>query len=261
MPNHVRNIIVIEADKAKISEILDAIKNDEKGIGSIDFNKLIPMPESLDIECSSNTRKGLEIFKKFNDKAKNLIKMIDTIPNSKKFIFAANAKKEIAKEIKSMSEEDKKLFCLGNQAYENIQNYGAPTWYEWSVEHWGTKWNAYDFDYDKDKTIYFNTAWSAPHNILQALSEKYPEVQLEHSWADEDIGYNVGERTYQGGERIYENIPLGGSKEAFDMAFSIRECSPEDYGLTLNSAGTEYIDEESETQDLMPSSEDEEFEM
>ena len=62
MPNHVRNIIVIETDKEKITEILDAIKNDEKGIGSIDFNKLIPMPETLNIECGSSTRKGLEMF-------------------------------------------------------------------------------------------------------------------------------------------------------------------------------------------------------
>ena len=66
---------------------------------------------------------------------------------------------------------------------------------------------------------------------------------------------------YQGGETAYENIPAGGSKEAMDMAFSIRECSPEDYGLVLNSSGTEYIDAESETQALLPASEDEEFEM
>ena len=96
---------------------------------------------------------------------------------------------------------------------------------------------------------------------MQTISEKYPEVRLEHSWADEDIGYNVGERTYQGGEITYENIPAGGSKEAMDMAFSVRECSPEDYGLVLNNSGTEYIDEERETQGLLPASEDEEFEM
>ena len=176
-------------------------------------------------------------------------------------MFAVKAKKELEKEINGMPEEDKKLFDLGKQAFENIRNYGAPTWYEWSINNWDTKWNAYDFDYDKDKTIYFNTAWSAPHSILQTLSEKYPDVRLEHSWADEDIGYNVGERIYQGGEAAYENIPAGGSKEAMDMAFSVRECLPEDYGLVLNSSGTEYIDAESETQALLPASEDEEFEM
>ena len=261
MPNHVRNIIVIEADKAKITEILDAIKNDEEGIGSIDFNKLIPMPETLNIECGSSTLKGLEMFSDMRGKYEKLMQILNTTPDSEKFMFAVKLKKKLEKEIKDMSEEDRKLFDLGKRAFENIQNYGAPTWYEWSVDNWGTKWNAYDFDYDKDKTIYFNTAWSAPHNILQALSEKYPEVQLEHSWADEDIGYNVGERIYQGGETAYENIPAGGSKEAMDMAFSVRECSPEDYGLVLNSAGTEFIEAESETQALLPSSEDEEFEM
>lgn len=261
MPNHVRNIIVIEADKAKITEILDAIKNDEKGIGSIDFNKLIPMPEALNIECGSNTRKGFEMFSDMRERYEKLMQILNTTPDSEKFMFAVKSKKEIEKEIKDMSEEDRKLFDLGKRAFENIQNYGAPTWYEWSLNNWDTKWNAYDFDYDRDKTIYFNTAWSAPHNILQALSEKYPEVRLEHSWADEDIGYNVGERIYRGGEITYENIPMGGSKEAMDMAFFVKECSPEDYGFILNSAGTEYIDAESETQASLLSSEDEEFEM
>ena len=261
MPNHVRNIIVIEAEKEKITEILNAIKNDEKGIGSIDFNKLIPMPESLNIECGSNTRKGFEMFSDMRGKYEKLMQILNTTPDSEKFMFAVKLKKKLEKEIKDMSEEDRKLFDLGKRAFENIQNYDAPTWYEWSVDNWGTKWNAYDFDYDKDKTIYFNTAWSAPHNILQALSEKYPEVRLEHSWADEDVGYNVGECTYQGGEVTSENIPAGGSKEAMDMAFSVRECSPEDYGLMLNSAGTEFIEAESDTRALLPSSEDEEFEM
>ena len=261
MPNHVRNIIVIEADKAKITEILDAIKNDEKGIGSIDFNKLIPMPESLNIECGSDTQKGYEMFSNMREKYAKLMNILKTAPDSENFMFAVKAKKDLEKEINSMSEEDRKLFDLGKQAFENIQNYGTPTWYEWSIDNWDTKWNAYDFDYDKDKTIYFNTAWSAPHSILKALSEKYPEVQLEHSWADEDIGYNVGERTYQDGEITYENIPTGGSKEAMDMAFSVRECSPEDYGLALNGSGTEYIEAKSETQALLPANEDEEFEM
>ena len=50
MPNHVTNRLTIHAEGKRLEEILDAIKSDEAGRGSIDFNKLIPMPESLNIE-------------------------------------------------------------------------------------------------------------------------------------------------------------------------------------------------------------------
>ena len=47
MPNHVTNRITIIADKQRTQEILGFIKNDERGLGSIDFNKIIPMPDNI----------------------------------------------------------------------------------------------------------------------------------------------------------------------------------------------------------------------
>ena len=116
------------------------------------------MPETLNIECGSSTRKGLEMFSDMREKYEKLMHILKTTPDSEKFMFAVKAKKELEKEINGMPEEDKKLFDLGKQAFENIRNYGAPTWYEWSINNWDTKWNAYDFDYDKDKTIYAITS-------------------------------------------------------------------------------------------------------
>ena len=46
MPNHVINILNIDGDKDKVAKMLSEIQNDEYGIGSIDFEKIIPMPES-----------------------------------------------------------------------------------------------------------------------------------------------------------------------------------------------------------------------
>lgn len=50
MPNHVTNIIEItdgNLTKDRITEILESIKCDDAGIGTIDFNKLIPMPDYI----------------------------------------------------------------------------------------------------------------------------------------------------------------------------------------------------------------------
>ena len=33
-----------------------------KGIGTIDFNKITPMPENLNIECGSNTDDGINLY-------------------------------------------------------------------------------------------------------------------------------------------------------------------------------------------------------
>lgn len=47
MPNHVTNILRVSSDSQKVRAMFEAIKNDEIGLGSIDFNKVIPMPEHI----------------------------------------------------------------------------------------------------------------------------------------------------------------------------------------------------------------------
>ena len=46
MPNHITNILKFKGDSEQVHTMLDKIKSDELGFGSIDFNKIIPMPEA-----------------------------------------------------------------------------------------------------------------------------------------------------------------------------------------------------------------------
>lgn len=54
------------------------------------------------------------------------------------------------------------------------------------IEKWGTKWNLddetdfEDHDGGKEGTIVyiFQTAWSPPNNVLQALAEVFPELEM-----------------------------------------------------------------------------------
>ncbi len=65
MPNHITNIITIDGvSKERLSEILAAIRSDEVEIqqNSIDFNKVIPMPEELKVESSSRSNGVAPIF-------------------------------------------------------------------------------------------------------------------------------------------------------------------------------------------------------
>ena len=48
MPNDITNRLAVQGvSDERVKEILEAIKNDEVGTGSIDFNKIIPMPDHI----------------------------------------------------------------------------------------------------------------------------------------------------------------------------------------------------------------------
>lgn len=83
----------------------------------------------------------------------------------------------------------------GNLGEEERRLYGKNNWYDWSIVHWGTKWNAYSSSLDKENdAIYFDTAWSSPIPVLDALATLCYEHQVSFNgmWADEDRGYNIG---------------------------------------------------------------------
>lgn len=140
MPNHVVNHISLQGDPVKIREMLEAIQSDEAGIGSVDFNKIIPMPESLGIEAGSQTDRGLKAYRDFIEAytfgrpADDAVKALESIPAESEGAFLCQ-RTDIRRD----------EWELGRSAWNNIRQYGAPTWYEWCVRNWGTKWNAYGY--------------------------------------------------------------------------------------------------------------------
>lgn len=164
MPNHITNIVAVSGDERRIQAMLKEIQTDEYGLGSVDFNKIIPMPDDVDS-------------------------------------------------------------------------------HNWSIANWGTKWNSYGYTSDtrfKDGKLTFLTAWSAPHPILEKLSEIYPDIKFEHEWADEDIGMNCGRYVYYDGERTEEYYPES-SRERIEFAARVMDSEPVDWGLFLNSSETDYV--------------------
>lgn len=193
MPNHIQNRVTFECSEERLAEILSAIAKDDveaengrSGPGTIDFEKIIPMPEN--------------IFR-------------------------------------------------GNLGQKERELYGSDNWYDWSISHWGTKWNSYS-NYSEGHTISFQTAWSAPHPVLERLAEMFPDVTITHKWADEDIGMNCGEHEYADGVRVSEYYPEG-DVESLDFACAVWDYAPEEIGLTLNSDGTRYINTDYDDYELI----------
>ena len=225
MPNNVTNILQLEGDAKRIQEVLAAIQSDEFGIGSISFDRLIPMPISLYIECGSRTSEGLKAYNDFIE--------VYSLVNQSEDSDLLSIPEEAEQAFLRVRPVDPKSWELGKTAFQNKQRYGASTWYEWRIRHWGTKWDAYGFEdapLRQDGQITFLTAWSPPHPVMQRLTAQFHDVTIHHDWADEDLGYNCGHRDYLNGVLLEEYQP-GYGPESIRFAAGIMGINPEELDL------------------------------
>lgn len=214
MPNWVRNRIQIftETDE-ELNSVLNTVLNEND---VFDFNKIIKRPEELNIEESSDGTIGLSYIEgKLND-------------------FELVRFNEMSDERKA------ECIKLGQQYLDNYNKYGHYSWYGWSYDNWGTKWNACESSVYSN-VIEFDTAWSAPFPIYEAMSKMFPNVEFEIMYADEDVGYNVGIIHIKNGEISY-NQPEGGSKEALEI-FNEVQGFEDMYVWDEETQSIKYIDE------------------
>lgn len=121
MPNNITNEISFgegKNAKAAFRQMLEDMRAPDESLGSFDFNKLIPMPESLNIEAGTRTERGLKLYREF-------IQDREYLPA------------DFIEKWKKVAKEDPETWDLGKRAYCNIQDHGAPTWYEWCTKNWG----------------------------------------------------------------------------------------------------------------------------
>ncbi|GAA2941070.1 hypothetical protein ACFO7V_16755 [Glutamicibacter bergerei] len=115
---------------------------------------------------------------------------------------------------------------------------GVICWYEWNPKSWGTKWNAYETTVEPRENglteLRFDTAWSHPYPVLEKLSKKFPSVLIQVSYADEDLGHNIGQYAIKNGERSDLLGIEEGSDEANDFAAHIK------YGKTYAELEAEW---------------------
>ena len=97
------------------------------------------------------------------------------------------------------------------EAYVAIE---GRNWYHWSLVNWGTKWNSYNGSRTGPNSISFHTAWLPVLRVIEALSRKYPDVEIEYAHCDTgDWGAHVGTSTWRNGDCVRANspkAPIGG---------------------------------------------------
>ena len=218
MPNHITNILTIKGNKQGVDDCLKAIKGtetDEEGSHErlVDFDRIIPRPKSLDITSGSNIDNAVAVIK--NDKA-YFEKMLDYPWVKEKGLTTTE---QIRKHLKfNLSPKDLEE---GKAAIENLEKYGCKDWYSWSIQYWGTKWNAYDQIEVELGVIRFDTAWSTPFPVIRKLAGMFPYLDFEVKFADEDLGFNCGAYEFHYGELVGEYQPEG--TEALKFACEVKD--------------------------------------
>lgn len=222
MPNHVTNIL-------KTSQsVLAVLKSDQQ---LVDFSRIIPMPESIKDTQSNGDAHLVELLNGEHDLTR---KSDDILCN----LILANVLRDL--ESGGISKWPRDRFCNFLRMLQNYRDYGATDWYRWSCKNWDTKWNAYSIE-SIDEGVKFETAWSAPHSIIEKLAKMFPNEKIQHEWADEDIGNNLGKRLYYLGEvaDILIDDPV-------DFALTLNEDDRKYYRKNLITEKWEYFDESEE---------------
>lgn len=204
MPNWVKTII-----KTKPNIMKDVLNNYSVD-GNFSFDKVIPMPKSLDIESGSRGEEGLmclfsenslEISKdKINEVYRSLNPFYDDIYKDSRFQTVVN-NYEKEKEKYQDNIELSKIYV------SNYEQFGHATWYDWRLEKWGTKWDLNSFSSNKDTMIY-QTAWGFSGEIILELSKKYPNESFYCKFADEGLQENSGIVEIKNGEVVEERYRL-----------------------------------------------------
>jgi hypothetical protein len=179
MPNWVKNVLSIT--KGDSSVVWDTIRNHDRlqnpkypdyDDTAFDFNRLIPMPAQLHNCSSVGTMSGI---------ADDLLAG-NGIGDYAKYQWVKDAGIITVEQLCAHLKCDyREVVALGKLRQENRLKYGYSDWYDWCTNNWGTKWNACYVQCSTkatDATMWFDTAWSAPVPIFEALAKKFPEHEF-----------------------------------------------------------------------------------
>ncbi|MGM8871579.1 hypothetical protein ACS8E3_07815 [Psychrobacter sp. 2Y5] len=189
MPNHITNRITVIKGEYDLSTIST-------------FNAVVPMPPALkEIEHSD---------------------VVMEVEHMLGIALTYFSERPTLPQLEAKYSEPKNKDAL-RQAMSNQIMYGATSWYQWSVDNWGTKWDMYDVFYnDSVNVLVFDTAWSAPMYWIEALAKSLPEgVELKVEYADEDAGNNAGIVTLSK-DKCDINRFDNNSDEAWQMAVDLK---------------------------------------
>lgn len=224
-----------------------------------DFNTIIPMPKELEVEKSSKSNDGFLLYlASINPLIPNIGKtedklslkefsnvMVKHFPDCfgklENYILKPSEVEDYkARNLKNLEE----TIAMGKQVFDNLIKFGYSDWYDWSIDKWGTKWNACNTFLSDDMTeILFDSAWSPSLPVIAELAKMYPDLEITHEWAEEQTGWYSGKYTYRNGELVEALDYDSYSKEAYELSFELWG-NDEAYRFNEETGNYEWIEED-----------------
>ncbi len=243
MANFVKNIVNFTGSKAELDRLVSFLKQGNRK--ELDFNLVAPEPKELVNAVAPYDSKGLIageylVTGTLDDSLGHNKEWLDIAMDSMRQIlgkdFASDielVKAYIASLVQGNENQKDKYLSMYKTWYNNWKQYGYPDWYDWRINHWGTKWNAcysdsldtlmpkkgYNGSYTMEYT--FETAGTMPEPFFTALSKLFPDITIEVQYANEDIGADVGMMSFEGGEILEDEQYEYYSRDAMEEALTI----------------------------------------
>ncbi len=195
MSNYVMNKLTLSGNKEDIDALLAVVKGDN---GLFDFNKVVPMPEELDIPSSNG-----EEFRKIAAVLGGFDRVTDDA--IEEYVPAGADHDSAVEHLK-----------LERQLLLNRQKYGYYCQYDWRICNWDTNRNAYEPEVIDGHIITFKSAWSSVCSVVAELSKMFPRLEFTYQYADEDVGHYVGKQEYYCGVLVFDSTFTDKSKEAYE---------------------------------------------
>lgn len=189
MPDWTDNIIELKENKEFTEEQVEKLKDLFIGEDDeVDFNKFVPHPYPMFlIDLSDETLKKYSAFYKY---------FKDKIPEEKMREILSDKKTFIQLEEGNMLASNFIDVWYNKEKPEISKEDILPDWYDWNVEHWGTKWNAADSNISKG-CIFFQTAWDGiSDELLLAIKGKMKDILTEDQMNDLQYGFKSTDSDY-----------------------------------------------------------------
>jgi len=217
MPNWVKTSFIVTGTPEALAAFKEGVRlvhpeapDDESKARDFSFKRILPMPEELSIESSSDGDMGVAALT-----GEGLASWL-----SYGWVQEANVTTREGFE-KLLQEKRPNALALGRKYLDNLAKYGVTTWYAWCNLNWQTKWDAcescVETQADGSLKYFFETAWSFPEPVFSKLAEMFPDVTIKGS-VDEEGGFFYGEFTIENGQLCV------------DFQEGTRKGGPYDYG-------------------------------
>jgi hypothetical protein len=187
MPNWCVNQVDIQGDEAEVAKLVALVKSEDSVFS---FEKIVPPPDT-------DAYRGVASSSDYLCGCKS--EYVDGV-------WTINGKALVGRT------------CPEHLAIAVLDS--PDNWYNWNIEHWGTKWSAAEGWNDRadseeiveGKTSYnFDTAWSPAEPVVAALAEQFPTLTMQHRYCEAGMGF-AGEIAYVDGKQVsFEEYDMGDS--------------------------------------------------